>query len=235
LDDRGGVVLIASFKTNEWRSKLLERFGPYLPEWTSENDTDWLSATQQNWPSRVIGDRLFLAPVWNHDATPSGRLRIVHNPGLACGTGEHPCTQLALAALEKCVTDECRVVDVGAGSGILSIAALRLGAGTVLSIDTDETAFRTARENFHLNDCKPSLVVGSADCIVDNWSDITVANISGTVLMSILHELMGITRANGWLILTGFPEHELTAFEQLFPDADVTAKGEWRCLAVRLS
>jgi ribosomal protein L11 methyltransferase len=127
------------------------------------------------------------------------------------------------------------VVDAGTGSGILSIAALRLGAATVIGIDTDRATLQAAKENFRLNGVDPLLAAGSADCIVENWSDVSVANISGTVLLSILDELIRITRANGWLILTGFPHHELATFEQMFPNAEISAIDEWRALAVKLS
>ncbi len=91
------------------------------------------------------------------------------------------------------------------GSGILAIAAVLLGAAAV-GVDTDAEALQAARENCLLNSIAPLVTIGSADCLVANCSDVTVANINGTVLLSILDDLRRITRKNGFLILTGFPE-----------------------------
>ena len=225
-------ILIASFEGNKSRANLVAQFTRYSPRWQHTEAMDWVEHTRLAWPGVSIGMCLFLAPPWSRDLTPAGRERIVHNPGLACGTGEHPCTQLALMALEKCITPGCRVVDVGTGSGILAIAALRLAAEMGVGVDTDTAAFGTAAENFRLNDFTPALVTGSAECLASGCSDVTVANLCGTVLLSIMDELIRITRANGYLILTGFPESEVDTFRRIFPDAEVSQMGEWHCLVV---
>jgi len=227
LEEGLGVVLTAGFETNDGRARLMQRFADFGAQWTQEDSTDWVEVTQRAWPAREIGQRLFLAPVWCTDETPAGRIRIVHNPGLACGTGEHPCTRLALMALERCAAGNT-VVDVGTGSGLLAIAAVRLGAGLAIGIDTDEEALSAARENFALNRVPGLLVAGSVDCVRNGCAAVTVANISGTVLLSIADDLMRIT--DGTLILTGFTELELFAIEQVFGGGEVTACGEWRCL-----
>ncbi|MBV9084816.1 MAG: 50S ribosomal protein L11 methyltransferase, partial [Acidobacteriaceae bacterium] len=170
------------------------------------------------------------APMWSNDPTPPGRVRIVHNPGLACGTGEHPCTQLALAAMERQVKSGSRVADIGAGSGILSIAAVRLGARFALGVDTDVEALTTARENFALNQLSPMLLAGSADCLAAACSDLTVANINGSVLLAIMDDLQRITRRGGRLILTGFTASELPVFRRIFQKAEVCQIEQWTCV-----
>ncbi len=110
------------------------------------------------------------------------------------------------------------MVDVGAGSGILAIAALRLGAAFAMGIDIDQEAlFGAAVENFTLNGFAPMLAVGSADAVKTAAADVTVANINGTVLVYLADDLLRITNPQGKLILTGFPEWELPAFFELFP------------------
>jgi ribosomal protein L11 methyltransferase len=203
----------------------------YQPEWYAEEETDWIAETKLAWPARSVGERIFLAPVWNEDPTPLNRVRVVHNPGLASGTGEHPCTQLGLQALEIVVSAESVVADIGCGSGILAIAALQLGAQAAIALDTDEAALETARENFALNGLGANIAAGSADSV--DSADIVIANISATVLVDIADELLRIAKKH--LILTGFPESELAAIQKTFGDGDVTAINEWRCLSLRVS
>jgi len=235
LEEENGVLLIASFETNAARTDLLNRFAGRDARWMLEDSTNWVAATHLAWPARAIGQRIFLAPPWCLDETPSGRVRIVHNPGLACGTGEHPCTQLALCALEKANLPAKIMVDIGTGSGVLAIAALRLGASTVIGIDTDAAALAAARENFALNSLPPLLVAGSAECLRDGFAAVTIANISATVLLSIADALLRITGPRGQLILTGFTEYELPAIQQNFGDGEITSCAEWRSLHAQLS
>ncbi len=219
--------LIAGFETNDQRAELLRRFGG---EWTQEDSIDWVETTERAWPARLIGKRIFLAPHWCTEVTPVDRVRIIHNPGLACGTGEHPCTQLALEAIERARVEGKTVVDIGTGSGLLAIAALRLGARMAVGVDFDEAALIAARENFELNGFSAGLAVGSADCLRE--ADVTVANISATVILSIADELL---RIGGLLILTGFSDYELPAMEATFGSGAVTESGEWRCLVLQAS
>jgi ribosomal protein L11 methyltransferase len=234
LDAGQRVTMIAGFESNDAREDLLSRFAAFSPEWEMEEATDWVQWTHHAWPPRAVGARLYLAPPWSKDSTPEGRVRLIHNPGLACGTGEHPCTQLALVALEQLVTPGCRVLDVGTGSGMLAIAALLFGAGLALGADTDIEALRAARENFELNHLEPMLFGGSTTAARDGQFDVAVANISGTVLLSIFDELVRVTRVGGHLILTGFTEWELPAFLKLLPSSKVSSMNEWRCVTARL-
>jgi ribosomal protein L11 methyltransferase len=227
-------VLTAGFENERSRDSLLQQFASYAPEWR-EDVIDWEAVTRDAWPGRAIGKSLYLAPPWSEQPTPEGRHRLIHNPGQASGTGEHPCTQLALEALERTVFAGGKVLDVGTGSGILAIAALKLGSDSAMGIDTDGIAVETASDNFRLNSFPPLLAVGSADCVTDEWSDLTVANISATVLLSIMDELLRATASDGTLILTGFPLSEATAITEFWPEAEVTAREDWACLTVKLS
>jgi ribosomal protein L11 methyltransferase len=234
IDHGSEITLLAGFETNGNRETLLRRFARYGPEWEHDDATDWVAHTKEAWPPRPVGERLFLAPPWYEGETPSGRVRITHNPGLACGTGEHPCTQLALESLESCVLAGKTVVDVGTGSGILAIAALRLGAAKTVGLDTDPAALSAARENFGLNGFPALLAGGSADAVRSRTADITLANISATVLLAISEDLQRITKPNGTLILTGFPEWELPALRRIFCYSSVSEMNEWRCLVANL-
>jgi len=232
-EEMGTVSLVAGFSGDESREALLTRFRRWSPKWRIEQTTDWVQQTYAAWPARAVGERIFLAPPWNTDPTPPGRVRIVHNPGLACGTGEHPCTRLALMALEQCITLGCRVIDIGTGSGLLALAAQHLGAGVAVGVDNDEAALKTARENFRLNKLDGALVAGSADCLAQSSADVAVANINASVILSMLDELLLTVRNEGWLILTGFTEAELPAILQNLSNGIVLEVDEWRCVIWR--
>jgi ribosomal protein L11 methyltransferase len=235
LDGGERVTLIAGFETNDNREKLLEQFARFAPEWEMEEPIDWVQWTHDAWPARPVGDRLFLAPPWSQEPTPEGRVRLIHNPGLACGTGEHPCTQLALSSLEQVVLPDLRVLDIGTGSGILAIAAKLLGAGFVAGVDSDVAALQAAKENCGLSQVDAHLAAGSCDAIATEQFDVTIANISGTVLLAIFDDLLRVTRTGSRLILTGFAEWELGRFLDLLPGAAVSEMNEWRCVTATLS
>jgi ribosomal protein L11 methyltransferase len=235
-----GVTLIATFETNADRVQLLQRFAGHAPEWEQQSAIDWVEETRRAWPGREVGTRFFLTPPWCPDATPPGRLRLIHNPGLACGTGEHLCTQLALIALERCVHPRDRCIDVGTGSGVLAIAALQLGAAWAIGVDTDEAVLEAARENFALNQLTPMLAAGSADCVADGCADVVVANISATILISMAGDLLGLLAHEGYLILTGFQETELATLQNIFANTKVTSSlvfslDDWNCLCLQFS
>ena len=232
--DRGeSVQLIAAFESNERRTSLLARFARHHAAWEHEDDIDWVQYTKDSWPGRCVGQALFLAPPWCEEPTPAGRTRLVHNPGLACGTGDHPCTQMALEALESLVTARHTVLDIGTGSGILAIAARLLGARTAVGADPDAVALGAARENFRLNNLAATLVEGSVDSVKNGVADITVANISSTVLLMILEDLIRATKPGGKLILTGFAEAESAIFRSAMRCEQVLSDGEWRCAVGR--
>ena len=95
------------------------RFGAPLPA----AERDWVQETQDAWPPILVGEKFFVVAPWRREPTPPGRFRLEINPGMHCGTGQHPCTRLCLEAMERVIRPGDRVLDVGAGSGILSIAA----------------------------------------------------------------------------------------------------------------
>jgi ribosomal protein L11 methyltransferase len=165
-------------------------------------DRDWVRQTQDGWPPMLVGQRFFLVTPWRTEPTPPGRIRLEINPGMQCGTGQHPCTRLCLEAMERVVRPGDSVLDVGSGSGILSIAAKLLGAGRVIACDLDRDA------------AKPGpFFVGSADAVRSGAFDVVVANISEDVLGPLRPDLERVARKR---ILSGFQD-----------DA-----GDWACIVV---
>ena len=204
------------------RAALLRDLGAFSPEIVTYPETDWVHRTEESFPPQLIGNRFFLVPPWNGDATPAGRIRLEINPGLACGTGWHPCTRMCLDALERTVRAGDRVLDVGAGSGILSVAAGLHGAGLVVGCDIDPEAIRVARERTG----KP-LFIGSADAVAPAAFDVLVANISAEAARDLFPEF---ARAASLLILSGF---QAAPALPRAPDTRLESEG-WECLILRV-
>ena len=121
----------------------LEITSALLPE------TNWEESWKDNYPPQPIGERLIVVPCWNPDS--GDRIPVILDPGLTFGTGAHPSPQMCMEFMEELVRDGMAVIDLGSGSGILSIAALRLGASTAVGVDIDPKAESIARENAAYN------------------------------------------------------------------------------------
>ncbi len=113
-------------------------------------ETNWEESWKDNYPPQPIGEKLIVVPCWNPEA--DGRIPVILDPGLTFGTGAHPSTQMCMEFMESLVQPGMEVIDLGSGSGILSIAALRLGAKTAIGVDIDPKAESIARENAAYND-----------------------------------------------------------------------------------
>ena len=113
-------------------------------------ETNWEESWKDNYPPQRVGEKLIVVPCWNPEA--QGRIPVILDPGLTFGTGAHPSTQMCMEFMEELVEDGMDVIDLGSGSGILSIAALRLGAKTAVGVDIDPKAEDIARENAAYND-----------------------------------------------------------------------------------
>lgn len=213
--------LRAFFEPTADARALLERFAQYRPELASVAPVDWEQVARNAWPPLEIGERFYLVPPWNQEETPPGRLRLEIEPGMACGTGRHPATQLCLEALEKHLQPASSVLDVGTGSGILSRAAVLLGAGRVIACDVDPDAVATARARVG-----PALFVGSVDAVRSSSQDLVVANIDAATIESLASELERVRKSGSKLILSGFPESEIP---ERFDPMERLQRGEWVC------
>ena len=190
---------------------------------TPEPDHDWAQETHDAFPPFAIGEKFWLTPPWNLEPAPDGRIRLEINPGAACGTGWHECTQMCLESLERFVTPGCSVLDVGTGSGILSVAAKLLGAGRVIACDIDADAVVIARERLGCN----TAYAGSAGAVAADAFDIVVANISPEAIQELATELRRVAKAKSHIILSGFAEFPLDAVP-----FETHRRGAWQCAII---
>jgi len=223
------VYLEVTDQLEETRQKLEESLF-YLgmikplpaPVYTQIADQNWMEAWKQHYKPILIGKRLLILPVWLESPEPE-RIAIKIDPGMAFGTGTHPTTQLSLEMMEKYINltglkdlSGFRVIDVGCGSGILSIAAIKLGAAKVLGVDIDEASIKNSRENADTNDIGDELIlsVGSVDEILDGKFEfkkapLVVANILAPILLRLFDAgLADLVEEDGTLILSGILQEQ---------------------------
>jgi ribosomal protein L11 methyltransferase len=191
------------------------------PAYKQIADQNWMEAWKQHYQPIRIGERLLILPAWMDSPEPN-RIPIKIDPGMAFGTGTHPTTQLCLELMERAIFDfrgsniEYRIIDIGCGSGILSIAALKLGARSVLGVDIDPESIVNARENADKNGVGEELIlgVGSVQEILAGKFPFTsaplvVANILAPVIVRLFEAgLVQLIEAGGAIILSGILQEQ---------------------------
>ncbi len=238
-------------------SAFLAEVGPTFPEFVFHppevsyiGEEDWANNWKEHFKPSRIGTRLVIKPTWEEFAAEAEDIIIELDPGMAFGTGTHPTTRLCLETLERYFFREppyenrqpdppTDILDVGTGSGVLAIAAAKLGASRVIGIDIDPGAVEIAHANLVLNRIDKEVRVTSEPLAeVEGDFDIVVANILAEELVRLGGELFSRVRASGLLILsgiltekedlviTGFSPYPLTLME-------ITRDAEWSCLAYR--
>lgn len=186
------------------------------PTYRFIEEEDWIDLWKANYNPIPVGEKLLILPAW-YEAPEGKRRAIVLDPGMAFGTGLHPTTQLCLIAMENYLTPGDSVVDLGCGSGILSIAAILLGAYTVLALDMDPIAVQTAQSNIQRNGMLEKIRVeeGSLaqlldDVIYPDSRDLLLANIYATILDELLDSgLLQAVKPQGTMILSGIMKHQV--------------------------
>jgi len=205
-------------------------------------DRNWNEAWEATIQAQQIG-RFFVKPTWSNETAQEGAIELLIDPKMAFGTGYHETTRLMLRALPDVIADDDRVLDAGTGTGILAIAAVKLGAAKAFGFDTDEWSYLNARENTLLNDTGDAvtLMEGSIETVPGQAEyDAVLANINRNVIVELLPALAGHLKTGGYLLLSGLLEGDrefierqaaLQAMEQLL----VTQENEWICLLYRKS
>jgi ribosomal protein L11 methyltransferase len=201
-------------------------------------EQDWGEKWKRFFKPTQVTSRVVIKPPWSSFRPKKDEVSIVINPGMAFGTGTHATTKLCIRALEKGLRKKgLSVLDVGAGSGILSILAGRMGAGEVLGVDTDEVAVKVARENVRQNQVSDLVKIrkGSIGHIRKQF-DVVVANIDLRGLRKMRQSLLRHLKRKGLLILSGLLAREGDRVRKYYLEtghlrwAQSTREGEWVCL-----
>jgi ribosomal protein L11 methyltransferase len=203
-------------------------------------EADWADAWKAYFPVMRIGRRLVIRPTWRRHRRGPDDVVLALDPGMAFGTGLHPTTRLCLAALER-VADRglvtgARVLDVGCGSGILAIAAARLGAASVLGVDTDPIAVEATAANAARNRLARRIAARAGSLPTgESPFDVVLANLIAGVLVALAHELAAEVRPGGVLVASGIYVDRETEVRDAFAAVglevrDRSAEGDWVAL-----
>jgi len=208
-------------------------------------DGDWARRSQENLRAIEVGG-LTIAPPWDvpKPTRDAGGARsdlpvIIIEPSTGFGTGHHATTRLCLHLLQALELRGARVLDIGTGSGVLALAAWKLGAGDVVAVDNDPDALDNARANIERNGAAPSIdiVCDGIETLRIERAEVVLANLTGAVLVRYADELAGLLQDGGYLIVSGFSPQEAaivrTAFRGLQVIAD-SAEADWAALSFRV-
>lgn len=233
-------------KLSDLRSRLdrLEEFG--LPgkadlQIRHIGDADWLTEWRKHHHAMDVGRRLKIVPSWEACLSDDDRVVVLLDPGMAFGTGSHPTTRLCLEALDEMTTPSMEIIDVGTGSGILAIAAVKLGARCVLASECDALPRRIAAENAERNGIGDRIEVLTPEELAEcrATADIVVCNIIAETIAELAPQLTDmVRRPNGILIASGIVEERLGLVTEALERhgleiADIRSDDVWRAVIAR--
>lgn len=224
--------------------------GPLTVSAVPLDEEDWANDWRKNYPPQWVGEKLCVLPYWLPVDEARGRLPVILDPGLTFGTGAHPSTQMCLAALERHLTPGSRVVDLGTGSGVLSIAALRLGARSAVGVDIDPKAEDMVRENGAYNGMTaPQLLAFTGDVAGDSGAleslldrggpfDLALVNIVADVILALIPSLPRLLWPGGTVICSGILDSRLAGVREALQAhglevLETEGREEWRCVVAR--
>lgn len=203
-------------------------------------EEDWANTWKQYYKPSKVGEKIVVKPIWEEYEQKEGELVVNLDPGMAFGTGTHETTRMCIQALEKYVKEESTVFDVGCGSGILAIAAAKLGAKLAVGVDLDPVAVESSIENVGYNNLNNiEILHGNLVEVIDGKSDIVVANILAEIICILTDDVKRVMKDGGVFITSGIihdrvdmvcEKLEATGFEVIEKNRD----GEWNCIVAKL-
>ena len=211
-------------------------------------DTDWSESWKESYPPQEVGKDLVVLPYWLADTYEGSRKQVILDPGLTFGTGAHPSTQMVMETMEEALVPGTRCLDLGSGSGILSITALRLGAREALGVDIDPKAEDIARENAAYNGFSaPAFTALTGNVTADKGLmerlsqkeyGLVLVNIVADVIIGLSPVLPEFLGRDTVLICSGILDTRLPEVLEALQQAGLTVTGirekeEWRCVTAR--
>ncbi len=211
-------------------------------------ETNWEESWKDNYPPQEVGENLVVLPYWLAEDYQGGRMPIILDPGLTFGTGAHPSTQMVMEAMEKTVKKGHTCLDLGSGSGILSLVALRLGAASATGVDIDPKAEGIARENAAYNHFAApefTAITGNVtedtalmDTLAAREYDLVLVNIVADVIIGLAPVLPNFLTEKSTLICSGILDLRLKDVTAALEQAGLTitathAKEDWRCVTAK--
>lgn len=203
-------------------------------ELSNVNQEDWESAWKQYFKPVHVTDRIVVKPEWEEYSPQEGEIVIEIDPGMAFGTGTHETTSMCINQIEKNLKSGDTVIDIGSGSGILSMAAVLLGAEKATGVDLDPVAVRVALENVELNNLQDKIEIlhGNLTDVIREKADIVVANIMADIILILLEDVREFIKDDGLFISSGIIQEKRAAvearlLEKNFSIVEVETKGEW--------
>ena len=204
------------------------------------HEEDWANTWKQYYKPSKVGEKIVVKPIWEEYEAKDGELVVDLDPGMAFGTGTHETTRMCIQALERYVKEESTVFDVGCGSGILAIAAAKLGAKLAVGVDLDPVAVESSIENVGYNNLNNiEILHGNLVEVIDSKAEIVVANILAEIICILTDDIKRVLKDNGIFITSGIihdrvdmvcEKLEATGFEVIEKNRD----GEWNCIVAKL-
>lgn len=214
----------------------------YTVDFYEYDEEDYQNSWKKYLFPEKVSEKFVVKPTWREYTPEADELIIELDPGRAFGTGSHPTTSLCLKLMEENISEGDSVIDVGTGSGILMIAADRLGANEIYGTDIDELAVESAKENLELNKIseeKAKVYKGDLISVVENKKfDVVVANILADVLLILLHDISKVVKPNGKIIFSGIIEDKCELLKREveslgFTVEEIKADKEWRAMLIK--
>lgn len=204
------------------------------------SEASWEDEWKKYYKAFKVSDRLVIKPIWEDYDAAKDEIVIEIDPGMAFGTGSHPTTILSILALEKWMKPESKVIDVGCGSGVLSIVASKLGAKEVLALDLDPIAVESTKRNISYNAIEGKIRVEQGDLLknVSETADLVVGNLLAEIILQMTHDLPRVLRPGGIFIGSGIikkKEEEVIQKLKSFgmQVLEVVHQGEWVAITAK--
>lgn len=255
LEHKGKVAVVKAYFAEEdniedvlayvnERLEELKEMGLDLGEAKVEHEKmyeeDWANTWKQYYKPSKVGEKIVVKPIWEEYEAKENELVVDLDPGMAFGTGTHETTRMCIQALERYVKEESIVFDVGCGSGILAIAAAKLGAKLAVGVDLDPVAVESSIENVGYNNLSNiEILHGNLVEVIDGKADIVVANILAEIICILTDDVKRVLKDGGIFITSGIihdrvdmvcEKLEATGFEVIEKNRD----GEWNCIVAKL-